>query len=119
MNNLKSINDMHGHQSGDEALKALAAELSAKAGPDCIVARIGGDEFGVVLPVNNDTLAARRIRGQLGAGVVSSIKSAGHPISVAASVGIALYPEDGDSADALYQSADRSMYAQKRGSSVA
>lgn len=119
MNNLKSINDMHGHQSGDEALKALAAELSAKTGPDCLVARIGGDEFGVVLPVNNDTLAARRIRGQLGAGIVASIKSAGHPLSIAASVGIALYPEDGDNADTLYQFADRSMYAQKRGSSVA
>jgi diguanylate cyclase (GGDEF)-like protein len=119
MNHLKSVNDMHGHQAGDAALKALAAELTAKAGPDCVVARIGGDEFGVVLPVNHDILAARRIRAQLGGGVTASVTSTDHPIIVAASVGIALYPEDGETAEALYLAADRSMYAHKRGSSVA
>ncbi len=119
LNQLKSLNDMHGHRVGDAALKALAAELTAKAGPDCLVARIGGDEFGVVLPVNDDVLTARRIRAHLGAGVVSSIASVEHPIVVAASVGIAIFPEDGETPDALYQAADRTMYAQKRGSSVA
>ena len=119
MNHLKSVNDMYGHQVGDAALKALAAELTAKAGPDCMVARIGGDEFGVVLPVNDDTLAARRIRAHLGSGVAASVDSADHPIIVAASVGIALYPEDGETPETLYVAADRSMYAHKRGSSVA
>src|ERR1700722_892581 len=46
---LKLINDMHGHRVGDEALMALSRELKQMAGPDCMVARIGGDEFGIVL----------------------------------------------------------------------
>jgi len=52
MNNLKFLNDKHGHHIGDEALKGLALEVKNKAGPDCVVTRIGGDEFGVVLPVS-------------------------------------------------------------------
>jgi len=62
MNNLKFLNDKHGHHTGDEALKGLAQELKNKVGPDCVATRIGGDEFGVVLPVNYDTLFARRVR---------------------------------------------------------
>ena len=50
MNKLKLINDVHGHRIGDEALRALAAKLKQMAGPDCVASRIGGDEFGVVLP---------------------------------------------------------------------
>ena len=46
MNRLKLINDMHGHRVGDDALMALAAELKKMTGPDCMAARIGGDEFG-------------------------------------------------------------------------
>ncbi|HZD90723.1 MAG TPA: GGDEF domain-containing protein [Pseudolabrys sp.] len=119
MNHLKSINDMYGHQIGDAALKALAGELSAQAGPDCLVCRIGGDEFGVVLPVNHDTLTAHRILARIGARLAASVGSADHTIIAAASAGIALYPDDGETPEALYQAADRSMYAQKRGSSVA
>ena len=52
MNKLKLINDMQGHRVGDEALKALAAELKKMAGAACVAARIGGDEFGVVFPAN-------------------------------------------------------------------
>jgi GGDEF domain-containing protein len=69
MNKLKSINDMYGHRIGDEALKALAAELKKMAGPDCMAARIGGDEFGVVLPAYYDILSARRTRARCGSGI--------------------------------------------------
>jgi diguanylate cyclase (GGDEF)-like protein len=119
MNNLKLINDLHGHATGDAALKALAAELKKAAGPDCLVARIGGDEFGVVLPVSQDTLLARRVRAHLGSGVTCSIGATRSPTSVSASVGIALYPDDATTASELYKSADKSMYAHKRGLSVA
>jgi diguanylate cyclase (GGDEF)-like protein len=119
MNNLKLINDIHGHRTGDEALKALAAELRKMAGPDCVAARIGGDEFGVVLPVNYDTLSARRVRAHFGSGIACSIGAARNPISISASVGIAFYPEDGTTASEIFKSADKSMYAQKRGLSVA
>jgi diguanylate cyclase (GGDEF)-like protein len=119
MNKLKLINDVHGHRIGDEALRALAAELKKTAGPNCVVARIGGDEFGVVLPSNCDALSARRIGNRFGLGVACSIGSGRNPISISASVGTALYPDDGSTASELLASADKSMYARKRGTSVA
>ena len=119
MNKLKLINDVHGHRVGDEALRALATELKKLAGPDCVVARIGGDEFGVVLPSNYDALSARRIGTRFASGIACSIGSGRYPISISASVGTALYPDDGSTASELLTSADKSMYASKRGTSVA
>jgi diguanylate cyclase (GGDEF)-like protein len=119
MNRLKLINDIHGHRTGDNALRALAAEIKKMAGPDSLAARIGGDEFGLVLPANYDALAARRMRAHFRAGIACSIGDERDAISVSASVGIAIYPDDGMTASELLASADRSMYTQKRGKSVA
>lgn len=119
MNKLKLINDVHGHRIGDDALRALATELKRVAGPDCLVARIGGDEFGVVLPANYDTVSAWRIRAHFDSGIASSVFDARKLIPVSASAGIALYPDDGRTASELLSVADKSMYAHKRGSSVA
>jgi diguanylate cyclase (GGDEF)-like protein len=119
MNRLKLINDMHGHRVGDEALIALARELKKMAGPDFMVARIGGDEFGIVLPTSNDSLFTRRVIAHFGSGVACSLGGvARKPISVSACVGIAFYPEDGATASELLTSADKSMYAQKRSFSL-
>jgi diguanylate cyclase (GGDEF)-like protein len=117
LNKLKVINDIYGHRVGDEALKALAVELKKVAGPGCMAARIGGDEFGVVLPANCDILSARRMRSRLESGLICSIGALRNSIS--ASVGIALYPDDGATAAELLTSADKSMYIQKRNLSVA
>jgi diguanylate cyclase (GGDEF)-like protein len=119
MNKLKLINDMHGHRIGDKALITLAAEVKKMAGPDCVAARIGGDEFGVVLPPNYDTLSAWRMRAHFGSGIAASIGVGGKTISISASVGIAFYPDDGTTASELLTTADKSMYAQKRSASVA
>jgi diguanylate cyclase (GGDEF)-like protein len=118
VNNLKFLNDKHGHQAGDEALKQLALELKDKTGAECVATRIGGDEFGVVLPVNCDVLFARRIRALFGSGITCSIGTVQRPIFVSASVGFALYPDDGKTAGDLFRAADRSMYAHKRGASA-
>lgn len=119
MNKLKLINDVHGHRIGDEALRALAAELKKMAGPDCVVARIGGDEFGLVLPSSYDALSARRVSLRFASGISCSIGSGTNSISVSASVGSAFYPDDGATASELLASADKSMYGRKRGPSVA
>jgi diguanylate cyclase (GGDEF)-like protein len=119
VNNLKFLNDKHGHHTGDEALKRLASELKNRAGPDCMVTRIGGDEFGLILPVNYDALFVRRMRVHFESGITCSIGPAQHPIFISASVGFALYPDDGTTAGDLFRAADRSMYAHKRGASFA
>jgi diguanylate cyclase (GGDEF)-like protein len=119
MNRLKVINDMHGHRVGDEALIALATEIKKITGQDCLAARIGGDEFGVVLPANYDTLSAWRMRDRFKSGIACSIGAEPNRMPISASVGIALFPDDGGNASALLKSADESMYAQKRSLSVA
>jgi diguanylate cyclase (GGDEF)-like protein len=119
MNRLKSINDMHGHRVGDEALIALATEIKKIAGPDCLPARIGGDEFGVVLPANYDTVSAWRTRARFKSEIVCSIGAERNRMPISASAGIALFPDDGENASALLRSADESMYAQKQTLSVA
>jgi GGDEF domain-containing protein len=61
---MKLINDVHGHRVGDEALRAVAAE-------NCVSARIGGDEFGVVLAPNCNALTGPRLRANLKFGIVA------------------------------------------------
>jgi diguanylate cyclase (GGDEF)-like protein len=119
VNHLKTINDANGHLVGDEALKTVARELQRAVGPDALVARVGGDEFGVVLPISDDVLAAPRVRSHFKTGTSFPVSDAHSAVFVSASVGVALYPDDGTTADALIEAADKSMYAQKRGRSVA
>lgn len=119
LNSLKLINDMHGHRVGDEALIALASKLRKSVDPDCVVARIGGDEFGVVLQGNCNALSLGRLRANFKSGMGCTIAATGKPIFVSASVGVAAFPEDGATVSELLTSADKSMYAQKRSLSVA
>jgi diguanylate cyclase (GGDEF)-like protein len=118
MNNLKLVNDKYGHQTGDDALRKLAAEIQKKTDPRGMAARIGGDEFGVVLPVDYDSLSARRMRAHFRSGSACTIEAANSQIFISASVGIAVYPADGTSAGELFEAADKSMYEHKRSLSV-
>jgi GGDEF domain-containing protein len=84
-----------------------------------VATRIGGDEFGVVLPVNYDMLVAHRVRIHLESGITCSIGPAQHLIFVSARVGFAVYPDDGAAAGDLFRATDKSMYTHKNGASVA
>ena len=119
VNHLKMINDTHGHLVGDQALRTIVHELAKVVGSDCLVARVGGDEFGVVLPVSEDLLTPHRVRAHFRKGALFPVAGAPHEVFVSASVGLALYPADGTSAAELLKVADASMYAEKRGRSVA
>jgi len=119
INDLKSINTTHGHLVGDEAVKAIGAALVKIVGADSVVSRLGGDEFGVVLPVSYDTLTAPRLRLALKTGINCSIGSNRRPVMISASVGTAYYPDDGVTPRELLAAADKSMYGQKRAASVA
>jgi diguanylate cyclase (GGDEF)-like protein len=110
LDRFKEINDTLGHRNGDEVLTELARRLAAAAGPDMTVARLSGDEFGLVLPckVNPEADLAeirRVLEGDLMVG--------GLTLSVQASVGYALAPADADDIGTLMRRADVAMYLAK------
>ena len=120
VDSLKPLNDTYGHQVGDLALKAIASELVARANAGCagcLVCRVGGDEFAVVLPVLPVVLIVRRFLARFEPRLVASFAAPGMAAAaVTASTGTASYPADGSSVAALYKAADRAAYAVKRGS---
>ena len=115
LDRFKEVNDRHGHAVGDEMLKAAAtAFASAKRGED-ILARIGGEEFLVVLTAcesrEGALQAAERMREALAR---ASVSAGGQELRVTTSGGVALYPDEGGDWDALFTAADRRLYAAKR-----
>ncbi len=115
LDHFKSINDTHGHATGDELLVAVARQLGAVLRQSDVVCRMGGDEFLVLLPrvegweqvaATADRLLERLARPL----VVSGLKG---EVRIGASVGIALYPRDGSDFDALARTADLAMYRSK------
>ena len=109
----KPINDAMGHHVGDKVLQEVATRLSEVAGPEDTVARIGGDEFIVVLPDRKEHgkvhEMARKIRDE----VERNMEVGGQSLSVSASIGISLYPHDGTSFRMLFGNADSAMYHAK------
>ena len=111
IDDFKQINDRHGHQTGDGALRLVADALRAGIRSEDTVFRIGGEEFCAVLPGLSERDAfsvAEAMRGNVSA-IVAAL-----PNPVTVSVGVASFPAHGDSRDALVASADAALYASKR-----
>jgi diguanylate cyclase (GGDEF)-like protein len=114
--NLKGVNDAYGHDAGNRLLRHLAAAIQAELRATDVPARYGGDEFIVLLPETPPKGAldvAERIRSTIAA---APLPIEGRSIACSVSVGIACFPEDGRTLDALAARADRALYqAKKRG----
>lgn len=113
LDNFKSANSAYGHIGGDHALRAIAGQLKRLARPGSCVARIGGDEFAVLIGVESPARAIEA--GEMfQAAVRAACATMELPgASIAATVGIAIQPEDGDDLESLIDAADRRMYELK------
>ena len=114
MDGLKQINDLHGHRAGDEALCTLASRLQGATRDSDTVARLGGDEFGILLPNVQDRKAALEVAEKVTQQVEGPFEFEGQAFPLHASLGLALFPEEGLDAEGLLQLADGRMYAAKR-----
>jgi len=111
---LKGVNDVEGHSVGDQLLRSIARRLSASVRAADTVARIGGDEFVVVLHRLTHTHDAAVVTRSLTRRLARPHRIAGKRIDATASMGWAFYPEDGRDAQSLLVTADRAMYEAKR-----
>ncbi|WP_459708052.1 putative bifunctional diguanylate cyclase/phosphodiesterase, partial [Paraburkholderia sp. 2C] len=114
LDGFKTINDSLGHAFGDEVLKAFALRLLQCVRAADTVARLGGDEF-VILA---EELTSAQDAAQMADGVLARMRDGivaeGQALQVMPSIGVALFPQDGDSVDALLRHADAAMYEAKR-----
>lgn len=113
LDGFKEINDSHGHATGDAALKAMAARLLACVRPIDTVSRLGGDEFVLLMPDIADPLRAAEVANTIIAAVAEPFEHEGQTLRLGTSVGIALAPVHGDSADDLLSCADLALYQAK------
>lgn len=114
LNDFKQVNDILGHPIGDELLVALARRLSQRIRGEDTFARLGGDEFLVILEQLQCTEDVAGVaRTLIGLLETPFTLSSGHQLSVGASIGISLYPENGKDPETLIRNADSAMYQVK------
>ena len=113
IDNLRHVNDVLGHDAGDRLLQVIAARLRAETRADEVIARLGGDEFVAVLEGSCDARWPQRAVQRLSSALSEAITLYEQPFHPSASVGMAVFPQDGDTAEALLKIADMQMYAAK------
>ena len=114
MDGLKPINDRYGHRAGDAAIREIAQRIKRSCRESDTVARLGGDEFGVVLTEVRDRGSAEMRAGHIVAEIGAPFEFEANPLALRASLGIAVFPEDGTDVNMLVEKADQAMYTTKR-----
>ena len=113
LDHFKRVNDSLGHLVGDTLLRTVAARITASLRATDIVARFGGDEFMVLLPNVAQHGDVQEVAQKLLQAIEATVHADGRPISVAASIGVALFPHDGETPETLIKHADTAMYLAK------
>jgi diguanylate cyclase (GGDEF)-like protein len=113
LDRFKNVNDSLGHRIGDELLKLISRRLALALRKGDFLARLGGDEFTVLLENMTETEGARQVATKLLDVIEQPYWVHGHLVHVSASIGLALFPDDGDDPDTLLKNADVAMYRAK------
>ena len=114
LDKFKTINDTAGHAIGDLVLVSIARRLQAAIRASDTVARLGGDEFVVILPDIETEAAAHMVASKMTESLATPVDAGGARYILGGSVGLAIYPEDGNTARTLLARADAAMYEAKR-----
>ncbi len=116
LDGFKGVNDSLGHDAGDQLLKGVAGRVRGTLRESDTVARVGGDEFAVILPAISSRDDAAEVVKKIIATLSRpyDLTEHGEPVSIGASVGIAIFPNDGDDAGTLVKAADSAMYSAKQ-----
>ncbi|WP_273951201.1 diguanylate cyclase domain-containing protein [Curvibacter cyanobacteriorum] len=115
LDHFKEINDTLGHAAGDDLLREVARRLQATLRQCDTICRLGGDEFVMLIGQLDAPSDLAAVADKVLARVAQPCRVAGQEVSVSISLGLALYPSDGDTADRLIKHADTAMYQAKRG----
>lgn len=113
LDNFKYINDSFGHEAGDAVLHAIAARLRDNVREDDTVARMGGDEFVVVIRDQPSATHVADMMERIRRAIAQPILAASQEIVSGASIGVSLFPRDGDTVDRIMRAADAAMYHAK------
>jgi diguanylate cyclase (GGDEF)-like protein len=113
LDKFKPINDRHGHHMGDLYLQEVARRMSRQLLGSDMLARLGGDEFAAMVSLPNGRSALEKIIARLNRSFEEPLEIEGHIFHCAASIGSAIYPDDGITRDDLLIAADAAMYAVK------
>ena len=114
LDEFKKVNDSEGHSAGDRLLQVVAKRLSKCVRQEDIVARLGGDEFAIALDAFENELDLIGFLNRLITDIEKPIKTGKLEVPVKASIGVCLYPKDGNTVEGLLKNADIAMYKAKR-----
>ncbi|PCI04009.1 MAG: hypothetical protein COB78_06590 [Hyphomicrobiales bacterium] len=118
LDRFKPINDIYGHQAGDQTICEVANRLEELLGETSTVARLGGDEFGVIVRDDDSgqgiVAKVEAIAEKIVDSIKQTIRGDGFEADIGASIGISLYPQHGENAQSLFRAADIAMYHVKK-----
>jgi diguanylate cyclase (GGDEF)-like protein len=113
LDEFKKVNDVYGHRFGDLYLQEVASRMKRQLRAADMLARLGGDEFAVLVPVVRNRNEVEEIAKRLETSFDEGYCEGGVVLRGSASVGVAIYPEDGSTKDSLLSKADAAMYVRK------
>jgi diguanylate cyclase (GGDEF)-like protein/PAS domain S-box-containing protein len=113
LDRFKEVNDSFGHEHGDMLLCEVAARLRKALRPDDVIARLGGDEFVVAAPCVGGQDAAGAVAARLLDVLTTPVRVGGQDVTIGASIGISMFPQDAATRELLFQTADTAMYRAK------